>query len=109
MEIKEENKRFALYDGETEIGEITWQETPDDVLEVDHTFVNPDYRGQQLAQKLLKAVVEKARREEKKLCLSALLRSRSLKRSQSTMTYWFADLNEKQSMRKRLSERTVFF
>ena len=67
MEIKEENKRFALYDGETEIGEITWQETPDDVLEVDHTFVNPDYRGQQLAQKLLKAVVEKARREEKKI------------------------------------------
>lgn len=67
MKIKEENKRFALYDGETEIGEITWQETPDDVLEVDHTFVNPDYRGQQLAQKLLKAVVEKARREEKKI------------------------------------------
>jgi len=46
MEIKEENKRFALYDGEKEVGEITWQETPDDVLEVDHTFVNTDYRGQ---------------------------------------------------------------
>lgn len=94
MEIKEENKRFALYDGEKEVGEITWQETPDNVLEVDHTFVNPDYRGQQLAQKLLKAVVEKARREEKKLCLSAPLRSKSSKKNQNTMTYSFADLNE---------------
>ncbi|WP_291292357.1 GNAT family N-acetyltransferase [Enterococcus sp.] len=67
MEIKEENKRFALYDEGNEIGEITWQETPDNVLEVDHTFVDSNYRGQKLAQKLLEAVVEKARREDRKI------------------------------------------
>lgn len=67
MEIKEENKRFALYDEETEVGEITWQEAPGDVLVVDHTFVDSKYRGQQLAQKLLAAVVEKARNEDKKI------------------------------------------
>ncbi len=50
MEIKEENKRFALYDDGKEIGEITWQEAPDDVLVVDHTFVDSAYRGQKLAQ-----------------------------------------------------------
>lgn len=67
MEIKEENKRFALYDQETEVGEITWQEAPGDVLVVDHTFVDSAYRGQQLAQKLLAAVVDKARHENKKI------------------------------------------
>ena len=67
MEIEEENKRFALYDDGKEIGEITWQEAPDDVLVVDHTFVDSAYRGQKLAQKLLNAVVEKARREDRKI------------------------------------------
>jgi predicted GNAT family acetyltransferase len=67
MEIKEENKRFALYDGEKEVGEITWKEAPDNVLEVDHTFVDGNYRGQKLAQKLLLAVVEKARQEGLKI------------------------------------------
>ena len=80
MEIKEENKRFALYDGEKEVGEITWQETPDEVLEVDHTFVNPDYRGQQLAQNYSKRLLKKQDGREK-LCLSAPLRSKSSKKT----------------------------
>lgn len=34
---------------------------------IDHTFVDPTYRGQKLAEKLVLAGVEKARKEHKKL------------------------------------------
>jgi predicted GNAT family acetyltransferase len=65
MEIREENSRFALYDGDKEIGEMTWFEEKSPVLFIDHTFVDPTYRGQGLANQLVKAGVEKARAEGK--------------------------------------------
>ena len=61
MQIKEENNRFALYNDENqEIGEMTWSDAGD-------TFVDPTYRGQKLAEKLVLAGVEKARKEHKKI------------------------------------------
>ena len=91
MEIKEENKRFALYDDGKEIGEITWQEAPDDVLVVDHTFVDSAYRGQKLAQKLLNAVVEKRAAKIEKSCQFVHSLSKSSKKNQNMMMYWLAE------------------
>lgn len=53
MEIKEEKNRFALLDGEKEIGEMTWSNAGTKRMIIDHTFVDPAYRGQGLAEKLV--------------------------------------------------------
>lgn len=68
MEIKEEQNRFALFnDDELEIGEMTWSDAGPEIMIIDHTFVDPTYRGQKLAEKLVLSGVEKARRENKKI------------------------------------------
>ena len=68
MEIKEEKNRFVLLNDEAnEIGEMTWSDAGPDIMIIDHTFVEPEYRGQKLAEKLVLNVVELARREGKKI------------------------------------------
>lgn len=67
MEILEENTRFVLKDGDKEIGEMTWSEAGETRLIIDNTFVDPAYRGQGLAEKLVAKGVEKARKEQKKI------------------------------------------
>lgn len=68
MEIKEEQERFALYnDNNEEIGEMTWSNAGEGMMIIDHTFVDPQYRGQGLAEKLVLRGVEKARQENKKI------------------------------------------
>ncbi|MEI5992931.1 GNAT family N-acetyltransferase [Candidatus Enterococcus mansonii] len=68
MEIKEEKNRFVLLNDENkEIGEMTWSDAGEEMMIIDHTFVEPSYRGQKLAEKLVYRGVEKARREGKKI------------------------------------------
>lgn len=68
MDIKEEKNRFVLYnDDNQEIGEMTWSDAGEKMMIIDHTFVDPTYRGQKLAAKLVYQGVEKARREGKKI------------------------------------------
>lgn len=68
MEIKEEQDRFVLLNDENqEIGEMTWSNAGEKMMIIDHTFVEPTYRGQKLAEKLVYNGVEKARREGKKI------------------------------------------
>lgn len=67
MEILEENTRFVLKESDKEIGEMTWSEAGKTRLIIDHTFVDPAYRGQGLAEKLVAKGVEKARKEQKKI------------------------------------------
>lgn len=63
---EEEKKRFAIYDGEKEVGEITY--TPKgDGWTIDHTFVDPSMEGKGLAGKLLGCLVDEARKKEVKL------------------------------------------
>ncbi|MDR0299725.1 MAG: N-acetyltransferase [Streptococcaceae bacterium] len=65
--IKKEEKRFALYDADKEIGEMTFYHHDDKIIVIDHTFVSPDYRGQKLAEKLVETAVENARQEGLKI------------------------------------------
>ncbi|KAF1301231.1 MULTISPECIES: GNAT family N-acetyltransferase [Enterococcus] len=68
MEIKEEKNRFALYNDEgEEIGEMTWADAGEEIMIIDHTFVDPTYRGQKLAEKLVRSGVDKARRDGLKI------------------------------------------
>jgi len=67
MEFKSEENRFYLEEeNHTLIAEVTFL-IHDDILVIVHTFVNPEYRGQQLGQQLIKKVVEKATAENKKI------------------------------------------
>lgn len=60
--------RLALFnDEQQEIGEMTWSDAGPDIMIIDHTFVDPAYRGQKLAEKLVYTGVELARREGKKI------------------------------------------
>lgn len=68
MEIKEEKNRFVLLNDEgAEAGEMTWSDAGPEIMIIDHTFVDPAYRGQKLAEKLVLSGVEKARRDNKKI------------------------------------------
>lgn len=68
MEIKEESRRFVIYnDEDLEIGEMTWSEAGEKLLIIDHTYVDPAYRGQKLAEKLVLKGIEKARKERKQI------------------------------------------
>lgn len=68
MDIKKGNNRLYLEDESgDEAGEITYRPTLDNTWTVDHTFVSDEFRGQHLASKLVKAVVELARKEGKKI------------------------------------------
>lgn len=67
--IYEENKnRVAAYDDGKEIGELTYSlSESEDIWEANHTYVNPDYRGQNIAGRLLEALVEAAREKDVKI------------------------------------------
>ncbi|MBF8808390.1 MAG: N-acetyltransferase [Enterococcus lacertideformus] len=68
MEIREEKNRLVLLNDEAqEIGEMTWTDAGPEIMIVDHTFIEPEYRGQKLAEKLVFNGVELARREGKKI------------------------------------------
>lgn len=68
MNINQEDTRFVLLNDEgQEIGEMTFKPLGEDRVAIDHTFVDPTYRGQNLAAKLLQAGVNRARQEHKKI------------------------------------------
>jgi predicted GNAT family acetyltransferase len=68
MNIKKGTNKF--YIGETEnnpIAEVTYVNTADGVITVDHTFVSEELRGQNIAQQLIKTVIDFAREENLKI------------------------------------------
>jgi predicted GNAT family acetyltransferase len=67
-EIKRGDHKF--YIGETEetnIARATWVDGGENIIVLNHTFVDPSLRGQALAGKLVKKVVEMAREENLKI------------------------------------------
>lgn len=66
--FKEEENRFAAYDQDhNEAGEATFSRAEDNILIIDHTSVRNDYRGQGIAGKLVRHIVEKARENNQKI------------------------------------------
>ena len=64
MEIKRGKGKFYIGESETEyIAQITFKNGGNNVIVIDHTFVDPSLRGQGVAGKLLEQVVEMARTE----------------------------------------------
>ncbi|GGI42359.1 GNAT family N-acetyltransferase [Mammaliicoccus stepanovicii] len=66
MEIKQGHHKFYVGESEEQFdAEITYQDLGDNVLVVDHTFVDPSLRGKGIARKLVDVVIDKARAESK--------------------------------------------
>ena len=67
-EIKRGKDRFYVGESETNnIAKITWVKGGDNIIIVNHTFVDPALRGQSIAAKLIDKVVEMAREEHLKI------------------------------------------
>lgn len=67
MQFLEEDRRLYLEEDGKTYAEITWSNAGDYVMIVDHTFVADSHRGEGLAVKLVEAIADKARAEEKKI------------------------------------------
>lgn len=68
MEIKYgESRIFAVNKEDVEMGELTYTLKGDDVIVADHTEVNDDFRGEGVGDKLVEALVEKAREDQRKI------------------------------------------
>lgn len=63
---EENNKRAVALDGNLEVGQCTYTEG-DGFWIVDHTYVAESHRGQGLAQKLFKELIDQARAKEIKI------------------------------------------
>jgi len=67
MELKRANQKIEAYQEGQSVGEITYSDTKGGKWIIDHTYVDPNHRNQQIGEQLVKAVVEWAREENVKL------------------------------------------
>lgn len=88
---KGNNKFFITDEKKEQIGVITYF-SDDNRFVVDHTFVDPQYRNEGLARKLLDALVEYSRRQKKKIIPKCSYVLTTFKRNESE----FEDVWEKQ-------------
>lgn len=65
--IRKADRIVALDENKEEMGFIAWRVLSDGVLNANHTFVNPKFRGLGLAGTLLKDLVTYARENDKKI------------------------------------------
>ncbi|MDT2813434.1 GNAT family N-acetyltransferase [Vagococcus carniphilus] len=65
--FQEEKNRFVLKEEGKDVAEITWQMKGLRHMVVDHTFVDSSQRGKGLAEQLVLAVIEKAKKEDLKI------------------------------------------
>lgn len=67
MEIKRVDGKFYIDDNGSEIGELLYTQINDKVFSIDHTFVDPEYRGQGLGDDLVEAAIAYARQNDEKI------------------------------------------
>ena len=67
MEFKRADQKIEAYQGDQVVGEITYSDTKGGKWIIDHTYVDPNHRNQQIGEQLVKHVVEWAREEKVKL------------------------------------------
>lgn len=67
MEFKRADQKIEAYQDNQVVGEITYSDTKGGKWIIDHTYVDPNHRNQQIGEQLVKAIVEWAREENVKL------------------------------------------
>lgn len=67
MEIQSDNGRFYIKEHGKNVAEITFTSLGNDVISIDHTFVDSSLRGKGIAEKLIRKVIDYARTENLKI------------------------------------------
>lgn len=67
VQIQSGKGRFWVEGEGKELGEITYKQEESGILVIEHTRVSEELRGQGAGEKLVKAVVDKARKEGLKI------------------------------------------
>ncbi|GAA5112156.1 GNAT family N-acetyltransferase [Orbus sasakiae] len=69
MQFLEGESRFYVPnpDGGEDIAEMTYTRIGNDKASIDHTYVNINYRGQGIADRLFELVIEKMQQEKRKI------------------------------------------
>ncbi|RVU54242.1 GNAT family N-acetyltransferase [Anaerosphaera multitolerans] len=67
FEEGKDHNRFAAYVDAVEAGEVTYSSAGDNILIIDHTYVDENYRGMDIAVQLVKHVVDLAIEDNKKI------------------------------------------
>ncbi len=89
LDFVREGQALVARDASGELlAEITFPETETGVWDVDHTFVSPRLRGQGVADRLVRAVLELARAEGKRLVASCPYVRVWCKRHPETADIW---------------------
>lgn len=71
MDFTYNTNQIALLDENGQLlAEVTFPDIDDDTVNIDHTFVAPSLRGQNIADKLMSAAAEKLYAEDKKAVLT---------------------------------------
>ncbi|MED5019635.1 GNAT family N-acetyltransferase [Paenibacillus chibensis] len=90
-EIREDNHRLVMVEDGQEIAEITFQMQDEHTLEIDHTYVSEELRGQKLGDQLVKAVVDMARRDGKQIVPACSFALAQFKRHKDYKDVWRQD------------------
>ncbi|WP_078393898.1 GNAT family N-acetyltransferase [Shouchella patagoniensis] len=65
--IKSDQAHYILDENNNRIAEITYVESDESFIIIDHTFVDESLRGQGIASKLVASVVEEMKKQNKKI------------------------------------------
>jgi predicted GNAT family acetyltransferase len=88
VDIRKQGNGFIVLGVSGQVGEITYKLVDVGTWVIDHTYLDPRYRGGNIARKLLDLVVEEARAEGKKIipaCSYALVQ---FKRNKEYTDVW---------------------
>ncbi|OCG31139.1 hypothetical protein A9G34_08995 [Gilliamella sp. Choc4-2] len=64
---REDLERIYVVDNNQEIAEMTFSRIGQDKAAINHTYVDPRYRGQGIANKLLSLVLKKLKQEQREI------------------------------------------
>lgn len=68
--MNETDGYIEVFDQDFKVGEITFIYMDKQIINVNHTYVNPKYRGKGIAKKLIEKLVEMSRNNELKILAS---------------------------------------
>lgn len=67
LQYQEDDRRFYVQDNDHEIAEMTFTRIGKNKATIDHTYIDPAYRGQGIAERLLELVVETLQQENREI------------------------------------------